>query len=91
MLVLLKFRWAPGIVEFVLGRCSHFNIAIAYLNSKFCGAWTPSFCEFTWNFSKTSTPLDFTMVIYEKNIFEAHINSLYIWHKKESLYVPVYL
>ena len=55
VLVLLKFYWAPDIVEFVLGRFSHFNIAIAYSNSTFCGAWTPSFCEFTQNFSKTST------------------------------------
>ena len=56
VLVLLKFYWAPDIVKFVLGRFSHFNIAIAYSNSRFCGAWTPSFCEFTQNFSKTSTP-----------------------------------
>ena len=56
VLVLLKFYWAPDIVEFVLGRFSHFNIAIAYSNSTFCGAWTPSFCEFTQNFRKTSTP-----------------------------------
>ena len=45
MLVLLKFYCAPDIVEFVLGRFSHFYIAIAYSNSTFCGAWTPSFCE----------------------------------------------
>ena len=57
VLVLLKFYWAPDIVEFVLGRFSHFNIAIAYSNSTFCGTWTRSFCEFTKNFSKTSTPL----------------------------------
>ena len=57
VLVLLKFYWAPDIMEFVLGRFSHFNIAIAYSNSTFCGAWTPSFCEFTQIFSKTSTPL----------------------------------
>ena len=57
VLVLLKFHWAPDIMEFVLGRFSHFNIAIAYSNSTFCGAWTPSFCEFTQIFSKTSTPL----------------------------------
>ena len=56
VLVLLKFHWAPGIMEFVLDRFSHFNIAIAYSNSKVCGTWTPIFCEFTWNFSKTSTP-----------------------------------
>ena len=56
VLVLLKFYWGPDIVKFVLGRFSHFNIAIAYSNSTFCGAWTPSFCEFTQNFSKTSTP-----------------------------------
>ena len=53
----LNFYWAPDILEFLLGRFSHFNIAIVYSNSKFCGAWTPSFCEFTSNFSKTSTPL----------------------------------
>ena len=57
VLVLLKFYWAPDIMKFVLGRFSHFNIAIAYSNSTFCGAWTPSFCEFTQNISKTSTPL----------------------------------
>ena len=56
VLVLLKLYWAPDIVEFVLGRFSHFNIAITYSNSTFCGAWTPSFCEFTQIFSKTSTP-----------------------------------
>ena len=56
VLGLLKFYWAPDIVKFVLGRFSHFNIAIAYSNSTFCGAWTPSFCEFTQIFSKTSTP-----------------------------------
>ena len=44
--------WSLSSVDF-----SHFNIAIAYSNSKFCGAWTPSFCEFTCNFGKTSTPL----------------------------------
>ena len=57
VLVLLKFYWAPDIVKFVLGRFSHFNIAIAYSNSTFCGTRTPSFCEFTQIFSKTSTPL----------------------------------
>ena len=41
----------------MLGTFSHFYIAIAYSNFTFCGAWTPSFCEFTQNFSKTSTPL----------------------------------
>ena len=49
VLVLLKFYWAPDIVEFVLGRFSHFNIAIAYSNSTFCGAWTP---KFLWVHSK---------------------------------------
>ena len=58
VLVLPKLYWAPDFMEFVLGRFSHFNIAIAYSNSTFCGAWTPSFCEFTQIFSKTSTPLD---------------------------------
>ena len=53
---LTKIFWVSYFVEFVLGRFSHFNIAIAYSNSKFCGAWTPSFCEFTCNLSKTSTP-----------------------------------
>ena len=52
VLVLLKLYWAPDIVEFVLGRFSHFNIAITYSNSTFCGVWTPSFCEFTWKLSK---------------------------------------
>ena len=52
---LTNIFWVSYFVEFVLGRFSHFNIAIAYSNSKFCGAWTPRFCEFTWNFSKTNT------------------------------------
>ena len=47
-----KFYWAPDFVEFVLGRFSHFYIAIAYSNSTFCGSWTPSFSEFTWKLSK---------------------------------------
>ena len=51
-----KIFWVSYFVKFVLGRFSHFNIAIAYSNSKFCGAWTPSFCMFTCNFGKTSTP-----------------------------------
>ena len=68
MLVLLKLYWAPDIVKFVLGRFSHFNIAIAYSNSTFCSAWTPSFCEFTQIFSKTSTPL-----ISERRIKELEI------------------
>ena len=67
VLVLLKFYWAPDNVEFVLGRFSHFNIAIAYSNSAFCGAWTPSLCEFTQNFSKTSTPLDTLLCKLEVN------------------------
>ena len=50
---LTQIFWVSYFVVFVLGRFSHFNIA----NSKFCGAWTPSFCEFTCNFGKTSTPL----------------------------------
>ena len=54
---LTKIFWVSHFVDFVLGRFSHFNIAIAYSNSKFCGAWVPSFCEFTCNFDKTSTPL----------------------------------
>ena len=54
---LTKIFWVSYFVEFVLGRFSHFNIAIAYSNSKLCGAWTPSFCEFTCNLGKTSTPL----------------------------------
>ena len=53
---LTNIFWVSYFVEFVLGRFSHFNIAIAYSNSNFCGAWTASFCEFTCNFSKTSTP-----------------------------------
>ena len=39
-------------MEFVLGRFSHFYIAIAYSSSTFCGTWTPSFCEFTLKLSK---------------------------------------
>ena len=39
-------------VEFVLSRFSHFYIAIDYSNPTFCGALTPSFCEFTWKLSK---------------------------------------
>ena len=42
-LVSLKFYWVSG-------------IAIFFLNSKFCAAWTSLICEFTSNFSKTSTP-----------------------------------
>ena len=49
VLVWLKFYWAPDIV---LGRFSHFYIAIAYSNSISCGEWTPSFCEFTCKLSK---------------------------------------
>ena len=45
VLVLLKFYWAPDIVKFVLGRFSHFNIAIAYSNSKFL--WRLNF-TFLW-------------------------------------------
>ena len=52
VLVLLRFYWAPYIVEFVLGRFSHFNIAIAYSNSTFCGTWTSCFYEFTWKLAK---------------------------------------
>ena len=52
VLVLLKFQWASDIVKFVLGRFSHFNIAIVYSNSTFCGAWAPSFCEFSSKLSK---------------------------------------
>ena len=95
VLVLLKFYWAPDIVEFVLGRFSHFNIAIAYSNSTFCGAWTPSFCEFTQNFSKTSTPLrcvpfpQFVKNFSERQILHCnclfklyilwHLNSRFLW------------
>ena len=39
-------------MEFVLGSFSCFNIAIVYSNSTFCGAWTPSFCEFSWKLSQ---------------------------------------
>ena len=56
VLILLKLYWAPDFVEFMPGRFSHFNITIAYSNSNFCGTWTPRFCKFTSNFSKTSTP-----------------------------------
>ena len=57
VLVSLKLYWVPDIAKFILGRFSHFKIVIAYSNSKICGAWSPSFCEFTCNFGKTSTPL----------------------------------
>ena len=50
--ICIKLWWAPDFVEFVLGRFSHFYIEIAYSNFTFCGAWTPSFCEFTWKLSK---------------------------------------
>ena len=63
---LTKIFWVSYFVEFVLGRFSHFNIAIAYSNFKSCGAWTPSFCEFTCNLSKTSTPL-------------SHVSKLLVW------------
>ena len=36
----------------LLGRFSHFYIAIAYSNSTFRGVWTPSFCELTWKLLK---------------------------------------
>ena len=39
-------------MESELGRFSHFYVAIAHSNSTFHGAWTPSFCEFTWKLSK---------------------------------------
>ena len=47
VLGLPKFYVALGFVSFVLGRFSDFNIAIVYSNFTFCGAYTPSFCEFT--------------------------------------------
>ena len=57
VLVLLKFEkklfWVSDFVEFVLGKFSHFNIAITYSMAP----ETPNFCEFTWNLSKTSTLL----------------------------------
>ena len=65
---LTKIFWISYFVEFVLGIFSHFNIAIAYSNSKFCGAWTPSFCEFTCNFGKTSTPQCWWTTRFEQNI-----------------------
>ena len=43
VLVSLKFYWVPDIVEFVLSRFSHFNITIAYSNSKCCGVFVSSF------------------------------------------------
>ena len=52
----LKYFEFHILAYLILGRFSHFNIAITYSNSKFCGTWTPSFCEFTCNLSKTSTP-----------------------------------
>ena len=65
---LTKIFWVSYFVEFVLGRFSHFNIAIAYSNSKFCGASTSRFCEFTCNLSKTSTPLIVWSCVYLKSI-----------------------
>ena len=47
----MKFYWAPDFVEFVLDSLSCFNIVIAYSNYTLCGAWTPSFCKFTWKLS----------------------------------------
>ena len=75
VLVLLKFYWAPDIVKFVLGRFSHFNIAIAYSNSTFCGAWTPSFWEFTWKLSKFQqnehTPALFAATVHHQKVERA--------------------
>ena len=65
---LTKIFWVSHFVEFILGRFSHFNIAIAYSNSKFCGAWTPSICEFTCNFSKASTPLSWWYGKIDENV-----------------------
>ena len=58
MLVLLKFYCAPDIVEFVLRRFSHFNIAIAItLHSVEPELQVfVSSLENCPNFSKTSTP-----------------------------------
>ena len=59
VLVFLDFRKilvSARFVEFLLGRFLHLYIAVAYSNSTFRGVCTPSFCEFTQNFSKTSTP-----------------------------------
>ena len=41
-------------VKFVLVRFSHFNIAIAYANSTFCGSWTQIFfmSSLGWKLSK---------------------------------------
>ena len=39
-------------MEFVLGSFSYFNIEIANSNFTFCGAWTPSFCVFSWKLSQ---------------------------------------
>ena len=84
VLVLLQLYWAPDIVEFVLGRFSHFNIAIAYSNSTFCGAWTPSFCEFTQIFSKTSTPR--IQLFNMSNLFPLEIirNVNFVYYRKNS-------
>ena len=62
---LTKIFWVSYFVEFVLCRFSHFNIAIAYSNSKFCCAWTQSFLwvhlQFRQNEHTPDTPgLDFS-------------------------------
>ena len=44
-------------MEFVLSTFSNFYIPITYSNSTLYGAWTTTFCEFTENFSNTSTPM----------------------------------
>ena len=59
---------------------SHFYIAIAYLNSTFCGAWTPSFCEFTRKMSKFQqnehTPAQNLALTY---FFEMKMNIYYVY------------
>ena len=67
-----SFCWNFSELQILWSLCSvdfhTFNIAIAYSNSTFCGAWTPSFCEFTQNFSKTSTPLECILVFHQFTI-----------------------
>ena len=77
VLVLLKLCGAPDCVEFVLGRFSHFHIAIAYSqNSKFF----VSSLEICPNFSKTSTLFDqlqTSKMIMNKNVFQSNEYEVY--------------
>ena len=68
-------------MEFVLGRFSHFYIAIAYSNSTFCGAWTPSICEFTWKLSNISGKRAVPLIFYVTVAMLLSICKIHLTHK----------